>query len=71
MQKGIDAYNGHEYTTAKKYFSDAYAEGHFKGARYMGILYEEGLGVTKDPKTAAMWYQKAADTNFDVMSVSL
>ena len=37
----------------------------------MGILYEEGLGVTKDPKTAAMWYQKAADTNFDVMSVSL
>ncbi len=56
---------------AKKYFSDAYAEGHFKGARYMGILYEEGLGVTKDPKTAAMWYQKAADTNFDVMSVSL
>jgi TPR repeat protein len=39
--------------------------------RNLGLLYENGLGVTKDAAEAARWYQKAADAGDALGMVNL
>ena len=45
---------------ALTYFQEADRLGHFKAARYLGLLYAEGRGVPQSDKKAAAFYQKAA-----------
>lgn len=63
LNQGISAYK--EGTSqgdarALAYFQEADRLGHFKAARYLGLLYAEGRGVPQSDKKAAAFYQKAA-----------
>ncbi len=48
------------YQKAFEWFSKAAAQDNAEAKYYLGILYEEGYGVTQDYKKAFEWYSKAA-----------
>ena len=61
-----------EYYTIAKYFCGDYEEsikwyfkaaelGHSDSQFYLGVMYENGRGVTKDDSEAVKWYRKAAE----------
>ena len=55
------------YERARKYFKRADKLGHFKAARYLGIMSERGLGQTGQPYKAFDYYKRAA-MNGDITS---
>ena len=59
-QDGKRAYLQGDYTTALKKFEPLAESGHAESQHYLGMIYEEGRGVVKDPKAAIKWYLKAA-----------
>ena len=61
FQKGWDAYNEKDYTTALQEWSPL-AEQENASAQYnLGLMYYNGQGVTRDPNTAFKWYKLAAE----------
>lgn len=60
-QDGKSAYLQGDYATALKKFEPLAESGHIKSQHYLGVIYEEGRGVTKDAKAAIKWYLKAAE----------
>ena len=60
LDGGIKALSAGDYAKALGLFEKADAEGHFKAARHLGQMYEQGLGVKADPARAAALYTKAA-----------
>ena len=61
FQKGIEAYNKGDYTTALKEWKPL-AEGGNTDAQYnLGIIYHNGLGVPQDYKEAVRLYRLAAE----------
>lgn len=63
LAKGKLYYEGENknYDYAMQYFREADRLGQFKAARYIGLLYEKGLGVRKNNKEAVQWYKKAME----------
>lgn len=67
VEQGINYLNGtggmeRDYAQAKELFEQAWqAGGHMKAPRYLGIMYEEGLGVRIDYTRARAYYQEASD----------
>ena len=59
LQEGIDAYEKGDYQTALKQFKPL--QGDKRAQFFMGVMYEQGLGVPHDDKAAAGWYSKAAE----------
>ncbi|MGN0908084.1 MAG: hypothetical protein ACI4NA_00555, partial [Succinivibrio sp.] len=53
LDGGIKALSAGDYAKALGLFEKADAEGHFKAARHLGQMYEQGLGVKADPARAA------------------
>ncbi|MBT8001457.1 MAG: sel1 repeat family protein, partial [Rhodospirillales bacterium] len=49
------------YEKAAKWLRKAADLGNGSGQQFLGKLYEEGKGVTKDPKEANKWFRKAAE----------
>ena len=60
-QDGKRAYLQGDYTTALKKFEPLAESGHTESQHYLGVIYKEGRGVTKDAKAAIKWYLKAAE----------
>ena len=58
--QGVQAFQQQDYARAVLEFSiDAHA-GHAESQVNLGLLYENGLGVERDPTQAFHWYQQAA-----------
>ncbi len=60
LDSGVKACGEGNYKGALELFERADLEGNFKAARHLGIMYEQGLGVEKDPARAAALYVRAA-----------
>ncbi len=58
-QDGKRAYLQGDYTTALEKFEPLAESGHAESQYYLGMIYEEGRGVSKDTKAAIKWYLKA------------
>ena len=62
LNEGITLMNGddvvQDYEAAMQRFVAADEAGNRKAARYVGLLYEQGLGVEQDYALAASWYEK-------------
>lgn len=58
-QQGGHAYWNKKYDVAFKNFKKACELGSNEGCAYMGMAYEDGVGVKKEAKKAAEYYQKA------------
>lgn len=57
---GIVALNNENMPLAFKEFLTAAKVGHIGSQYNVGIMYEQGIGVTKNEKEAIIWYGKAA-----------
>jgi uncharacterized protein len=61
FQRGVDAYNAGDYTTALKDLKPLAGQGDTNAQSYLAWLYEAGgNGVTQDFKEAMKWYRQAA-----------
>ncbi len=58
---GLDALDRGDYATALRIFRQLADQGDAFAQTNLGIMYEEGQGVTQDYETAVRWYRKAAD----------
>ena len=65
LDQGIAYFNGtgvaQDYPKAAQLFQQAWADGHMKAPRYLGIMAEEGLGVKADYAKALSYYKAASD----------
>ncbi len=60
FEEGIAAYQANNIPLAFKEFSAAAEAGHADSQFNLGIMYEQGIGVSKDEKQAIVWYRKSA-----------
>ncbi len=58
--EGVAAYESGNVPLAVKEFRAAAEEGHADSQFNLGLMYEQGIGVSKDEKEAVDWYLKAA-----------
>ncbi len=61
FKKGYASFKQANYSRAYRSWVTAANKGNVSAQYSMGILYERGLAVPKDPKQAFFWYKKAAD----------
>ena len=62
---GSQAYARGDYATALRLWGQAAQRGDPVAQYNIGLLHAFGLGVAKDPETAAAWYRKSADQGYD------
>jgi len=60
FEAGVAAYQANDLPMAYKEFLVAAREGHADSQFNVALMYELGLGVSKDEKEAVVWYDKAA-----------
>ncbi len=60
-QIGKEYYEQQDYDEAIKWFRKAAERGDAKGQNALGVMYDNGDGVTQDYKEAVKWYTKAAE----------
>ena len=58
---GVAAYARQDYVTAAKLMRVAADQGKAKAQYNLGLMYEDGQGVTQDYKEAVNWYRLSAD----------
>lgn len=58
---GVKAIDANNMTLAFKKFHAAAKEGHSDSQFNVGLMYEQGIGTTKNEKEAFVWYKKAAE----------
>jgi TPR repeat protein len=58
--EGIAAYGSGNAPLAAKEFRTSAEEGHAESQFNLGLMYEKGIGVSKNEKEAVVWYLKAA-----------
>jgi len=61
FQKGWDAYNRGDYTTALREFTPLAEQGDADAQFNLGWMYYEGRGVPQDYETAVKWWTLAAE----------
>ena len=60
-EDGAAAYNEGDYATAKRLWLPLAEAGNADAQTMLGIIYEEGQGVSQDDAAAVTWYRRAAD----------
>ena len=60
FDKGWDAYEEGDYTTALKEWRPLAEQGNASAQFYLGYLYKMGQGITQDYKKALKWYRLSA-----------
>ena len=58
--KGKNAFNSGNYTEAYSFFLEAAKLNNAEAQCYIGICYDQGLGINYDKDLAFEWYQNAA-----------
>jgi TPR repeat protein len=61
LQDGSLAYQRKDYETALNIWQPIAEQGNPEAQKWLGRLYDSGLGVPKDPAKAAFWYRYAAE----------
>src|SRR5690606_28080238 len=61
FQKGKAFYDSKNYSEAVKFFRPAAEQGHSEAQRWLGYLYDLGLGIERNYTEAANWYRKATN----------
>ena len=55
------AYQLNDYELARQTFRPIAEAGHNRAQRYMGAIYDKGLGVERTPGLAVYWFEKSAE----------
>lgn len=63
-EKGMAAYAEDDYTTALRLWQPLAEQGKASAQFALGLLHDNGLGVTMDRVQAAEWYRRAAEQGF-------
>jgi TPR repeat protein len=61
FEEGIAAYQANNLPLAYKEFRAAAENGHIDSQFNLALMYEKGIGVSKDEKEAIVWYRKSAE----------
>lgn len=61
FKAGVAAIDANNMPLAYKKFLAAAKEGHSDSQFNLGVMYEQGIGTTKNEKEALIWYKKAAE----------
>ncbi len=61
LKAGLDAYKRGDYHTALKEWRPLAEQGHAEAQYNLGVLYDQGRGVSQDYQEALRWYRRAAD----------
>lgn len=61
MRGSVGNGNPDDLRTAMRLLLAAADDGHMLAERYIGTMYDLGLGVARDPPIAGKWYRKAAE----------
>ena len=60
-EKGVEAYQQGDFATAAQWFRKSAERGDAMAQYSLGVMYDNGQGVTRDYKEAAQWYRKSAE----------
>jgi len=58
--QGLTAYKNKNYLDASRLFKQLAEQGRVDAQRYLGLMYDKGLGVPKNYDKAVSWYRRAA-----------
>ena len=61
VAEGLTDFRAGRFAEAFLAWRDAAASGDSRGALFVGVLYDAGLGVRQDYGQALAWYRRAAD----------
>jgi hypothetical protein len=61
ISSAISAYESSDYRTARHEFERMAKQGQAEAQRFLGQMYDKGLGVPQDYNEAISWYRKAAE----------
>jgi uncharacterized protein len=61
FQKGLTAYDRGDYATALREWYPLAEQGDADAQYNLGLMYDEGQGVSENDKTAVKWYKLAAE----------
>ena len=61
FQKGMNAYERGDFTTALRKWKPLAEEGNARAQYWLGSMYKNGRGVPQDDKTALKWYRLSAE----------
>ena len=62
--KGLSAYTNGDYEIALREWTPLAERGDAKAQYNLGVMYENGEGVSQHYKTAAKWYRASAEQDF-------
>ena len=60
-EDGVAAFERKDYATAVEKFTSAAEQGDASAQNTLGVMYDQGLGVSQDYAEAARWYMLAAE----------
>jgi len=63
-EKGLTAYNRDDYATALREWTPLAKQGDARAQYNLGVMYDNGQGVSQDYKTAVKWYKLAAEQGY-------
>jgi len=61
LQKGRDAYDKRDYSSALHLWKPLAEQGNARAQDYLGWMYHKGQGIPKNDETAVKWYRLAAE----------
>ena len=64
FESGLQAFQKGDYATALKDWEVLAARSHARSQYQLGVMYNEGHGVPKDPDKAISWWTKAAQLGY-------
>lgn len=71
FEKGLKAYNQGDYQSAYKLILPIASKGEPPALNLLGMMYELGLGVSKDPERSVNYYRQAADKGYSYAQYNL
>ena len=71
LEDALDAAERSDYATAIRLWRPLADKGEVEAQYNLGVMYDQGLGVTRDYAVAVSWFRKAADQGFAAAQLSL
>jgi len=64
FDEGVTAFQAGDLELAAKEFRAAAEAGNFEAQFNVGLMYERGIGVSKDERESLVWYRKSAEQGY-------
>ena len=64
FQRGLEAYSKGDYIAAHRVWYTLAAEGDARAQFWLGVMYDDGVGVEKDDQEALYWYNSSAEEGY-------